>query len=493
MTPTLHIHLLGEFLLRAGDRPVTTITSPRLQSLLAYLVLHRDAPQPRQRLAFLLWPDSSEDQAHTDLRSLIHRLRRALPNTDDFLRADRTTLAWRADAPWTLDVADFERAVAEEDEAAGAGDNQAARAALEAALASYRGDLLPGCYDDWILPERERLRELFAAALERLTALLEQARGYPVAIDIAQRLLRHDPLREATYRTLMRLHTLNGDRAAALRAYHTCATTFERELGAMPGQATHDAYERLLHLDAAQASPLAPLVAAAPLVGRRTEWTRMQAAWQIARGRPHILMLAGEAGIGKTRLAEEVLAWADRQGIATAVARCYAAEGDLAYAPVVAWLRARALRAALAALDAVWLTEIARLLPELLAERPRLPRPEPLVESWQRQRLFEALARAVLAGRRPLLLLLDDLQWCDRETLEWLHYLLRFDPKAHLLVVGTVRSEDVPADHPLGSWLVALRRAGQLTEVELGRLDADETAQLAAQVAGRQLDSSLAA
>ncbi len=493
MTPTLHIQLLGEFLLRAGETPVTTVAAPRLQSLLAYLVLHRDAPQPRQRLAFLLWPDSAEGQAHTDLRSLLHRLRRALPNADHFLRADRTTLAWRADAPWTLDVADFEHAVAEAEAAGRAGDQQAARAALEAAVVCYRGDLLPGCYDDWLLPERERLRELFSAALERLIALLEQARDYAAAIDTAQRLLRHDPLREATYRTLMRLHALSGDRAGALRAYHTCAATLERELGAEPGQATRAAYERLLHLDAAEATRQAPLIAAAPLVGRREEWARLQAAWQIARGRPHMLMLAGEAGIGKTRLAEELLAWADRQGLATAVARCYAAEGGLAYAPVAAWLRAGSLRAALAALDAVWLTDIARLLPELLADRPRLSRPEPLAESWQRQRLFEALARAILAGRQALLLLLDDMQWCDRETLEWLHYLLRFDPKAHLLVVGTVRSEDVPADHPLRSLLAAVRRGGQLTEIELGRLDADETAQLVAQVAGRQFDSSLAA
>jgi DNA-binding SARP family transcriptional activator len=493
MTPTLHIQLLGEFLLRAGDTPVTTVASPRLQSLLAYLVLHHNAPHPRQRLAFLLWPDSSEGQAHTDLRSLLHRLRRALPNADDFLRADRTTLAWRADAPWTLDVADFQRAVAEAEEAWRASDHQAARAALEAALARYCGDLLPGCYDDWLSPERQRLRELFGAALERLIALLEQARDYLAAIEVAQRLLRHDPLREATYRTLMRLHALSSDRAAALRAYHTCAATLERELGAEPGQATRAAYEHLLHLDTAEATPQPPLVAAAPLVGRREEWARLQAAWQIARGRPHMLVLAGEAGIGKTRLAEELLAWADRQGLATAVARCYAAEGGLAYAPVAAWLRAGSLRAALAALDAVWLTDIARLLPELLADRPRLPRPEPLAESWQRQRLFEALARAILAGRQALLLLLDDLQWCDRETLEWLHYLLRFDPKAHLLVVGTVRSEDVPADHPLRSWLAALRRGGQVTEIELGCLDADETAQLAAQVVDRTLDPRLTA
>ncbi len=157
------------------------------------------------------------------------------------------------------------------------------------------------------------------------------------------------------------------------------------------------------------------------LIGRTAEWTQLIAAWQSASaGRPHLLVLSGEVGIGKTHLAEELLTEVGRQGIATAIARCYAVEGELAYTPVLAWLRAEALRPALAALDAVWLTEVARLLPDLLLERPGLPPPSPMQGDWEaggRQRLFEALARALLGTRGPLLLLLDDLQWCDRETL----------------------------------------------------------------------------
>src|SRR5262249_26042215 len=148
----------------------------------------------------------------------------------------------------------------------------------------------------------------------------------------------------------------------------------------------------------------------------------------------------------KTRLAEEMLAWAGRQGMTTASAHCYTAEGRLAYAPVTAWLRADAVQNSLASLDPIWLTELARLVPEVLTKRPRLPRPMPMTEGWQRQHFFEALARSVLNAHQPLLLLLDDLQWCDPETLEWLHYLLRFDPKARLLLIGTVRSEEALPD-----------------------------------------------
>ncbi len=133
------------------------------------------------------------------------------------------------------------------------------------------------------------------------------------------------------------------------------------------------------------------------------------------------------------------MAWTKRQGLATAGTRCYAAEGELAYAPLTAWLRASSIQAGLPSLAEVWLREVARLLPELRTQYPALAPSDPLTEAWQRQRLFEALARALLAGRQPLLLFIDDLQWCDRETLAWLHYLLRFDPQARLLLLGTLR------------------------------------------------------
>jgi hypothetical protein len=111
LTRILHIHLLGDFRLIYGDTLLTTVNMSRLQSLLAYLVLQRHAPQSRHYLAFLLWPDTPEAQAHTNLRTLLHRLRLALPEADRFLQADAQTVRWRSDAPFTLDVADFEQAL----------------------------------------------------------------------------------------------------------------------------------------------------------------------------------------------------------------------------------------------------------------------------------------------------------------------------------------------------------------------------------------------
>ncbi len=232
MIPSFRIQLLGDFLLVSGDTPVTTVNVPRLQSLLAYLVLRRTAPQDRSHLAFLLWPDSTEAQAHTNLRKLLHQLRQALPDADHFLYADKHNLQWRPapSASWTLDVQDFEQALAQAEQAEQTQDTAALRQALEQAPHLYRGDLLPSCYDEWILPERDRLHQLFLQSAERLIALLDQERDYTAAISVAQRLLRHDPLHEATYRQLMHFYALRGDRAAALRVYHTCVTVLEREV-----------------------------------------------------------------------------------------------------------------------------------------------------------------------------------------------------------------------------------------------------------------------
>src|SRR6266516_4806479 len=415
--PTLHLRLLGDFNLLYSDQQVTSLNTTRLRSLLAYLVLHRDVPQQRQHLAFLFWPDATEAHARNTLRRMLHQLRQALPAVEQFLSADAHMLHWHPVTPFHLDVAEFEQTLTLADAATQRNEQRALQAALEQADSLYRGELRPGCYDEWILSERDRLRQRHLQVLEQLLRLFEEQGDTLTAIRYAQRLLGLNPLSEDPYRRLMRLFALNNDRASALHVYHTCVTTLQREMGVDPDPATREAYERLMQqeMPTIQAIVHQPLPAATPtLIGRKREWEQLQDAWHRATGGgSHFVLVTGEAGVGKSRLAEELLLWASQQGVVTAKTRSYAAEGQLSLAPVTDWLRSDGLRSHLGQLDMVWLTEVARLLPELLAERPDLPRYESVTEYGQRQRFFEALARAILAASQPLLLLIDDLQWCD--------------------------------------------------------------------------------
>ncbi|HEY1370490.1 MAG TPA: AAA family ATPase [Gaiellaceae bacterium] len=464
-SPVLDIRLFGELELRMGDRSLPRLESARAESLLAYLLLHREAAQPRQRLAFLLWPDSTEPQARTNLRHVLHNLRHSLPDADRYLEVGQRTLRWRPDAPFRLDVAAFDEALA--------------RSALAEAVDAYGGDLLAGSYDEWLLEERDCLRDRYLGALERLVELHE-AEDPARAIAYADRLLRADPLREQTYRLLMGLHDARGDRARALHVYHVCTATLERELGVEPSAATQELYEALLP---AERDPGAERLRGPALVGRAQERAQLAELWRtVERGAARFVLVTGEPGIGKTRLVEELASLAEHRGAATAEARSYAAEGALAYGPVAAWLRSDALAARRERLDRGRLAVLSRLLPEIEGEPP-----EPLPESEERQRLYSALGSAILAPGPPLLLVADDLHWADQETLQFLHYLLRVQPEARLLVAATARREEVDESPALRSLATALRAAGTIEEIELDRLSRDATATLAGRVTGREL------
>lgn len=486
MPGVLQVRLLGELELRLDGVPLGPLESARAASLLAYLLIHRDAPQSRQHLAFLLWPDSTEAQARTNLRHVLHDLRRALPDADRFVDARSRTLQWRPDAPFRLDLTAFEDALARAER-----DDTGPTGALREAVETYRGDLLEGSYDEWLDDQRARLRHRYLAALERLAALLESRGDLADAVGYAERLLRHDPLREGTYRLLMRLHAARGDRARALHVYHVCTATLERELGVEPSVATREDYEVLVSGrvegdDATGAGPRAP--GGWPLVGRAAEWARLTTAWRESeRGRAQLVLVAGEPGAGKTRLLDELRAWCAHRGAATAVARSYPVEGALAYAPVAAWLRSEAFAGRLTRLEPSRLGELTRLLPELMAMVPGLAPPEPRPESDQRQRLFDAAAHAVLGLGLPVLLVADDLQWCDRETLQFLHYLLRVRPDARLLVAATARREEIDPSHALNELMTGLRARERCVELEVGPLAPGETATLAERICGRRL------
>lgn len=158
--PVIRVRMLGEFQLSAADGTVLALDSVRMESLIAYLLLHQGTPHSRRLLAFRFWPDSTEAQALTNLRHLLHQLRRTLPDLDGYLDITARTLRWRSETAHWSDVAEFERALSTAEAQTGA-----ARLLAQAdAVDRYTGDLLAASYEDWVQPERERLRARYVNA-----------------------------------------------------------------------------------------------------------------------------------------------------------------------------------------------------------------------------------------------------------------------------------------------------------------------------------------
>jgi len=485
-TPTkdgLQIQLLGGFQLTLDGEPIKAFSNTRLQRLLGYLILNHGTPQTRQSLATLFWPDSSDSQARTNLRNALHLLRTHLPQVKECLHSDNKNVTWLDSAPARVDLLQFE---ARHQEAISATDSEVAQIAFAAAVTQYRGVLLPDCYEDWILPEREAWQQRYYQTLQHLAQRLEQQRKYAEAIEIAQKMLQIDPLQESNYALLMSMQAAHGDRAAALRTYHNCQTILIDELGVEPGPATRSIYERLLNLDPEEATTES-LPRSAPLIGRDDAWESLQQAWKHAnQTHANMTLVSGEAGIGKSRLVEEWSTLLTRQGITTAMAHCYSAGGRLAFAPIQTWLRTPQIQQKISQLPEHHKQELARLLPELAANTRPADITVSSAESMQRRNLFEAITHLFQQIEGPILLILDDIQWCDPDTLEWIEHLFQNAPQIRLLIVATLRTGEIGSEHPMQTLKYALGRNDRLNEIELERFDMAATSKLIKTLAGKE-------
>jgi DNA-binding SARP family transcriptional activator/tetratricopeptide (TPR) repeat protein len=492
----LHVSLLGEQVIIDDATGVRTRSS-RAVALVAFLAAHAGSPQARQRIAGLFWPDSTDAQALTNLRRELHHLRHALAD-EQSLMVTSTDLAWRDTQTCRVDmrVFDIERKAALA--AAAAEDSEGILAHAARAVAQYKGDLLPGVYDDWLLEARSELERQCVDLCDLICATRARTGDLTGAVDAARRRIQLQPLEEVGYRTLMRLQADLGDRAGAVSTYHQCASVLERELGVTPDPATQKAFQRLMtRADSAGARP-APAepaagrsgFAATELVGRPQELRLLQDLWRTAAaGRAALALVRGGAGVGKTRLVAEVAAIARLQGAVVASSQCFGTSGRLALAPVADWVRTPAVQSATATLDLTWRAEVGRLVPpEGRGERGGGSRT--MADAWQRHRFFEGLARALIAVGRPIMLVLDNMQWCDQETLAFLTFCLGLAPDAPVLIVGTLRNDSLDDDPELAEWTVRMRATGLLTELSLSPLEAADTARLAEAIAGRALPAS---
>lgn len=241
----LRITLFGKFDVRRGQEPVGDLEATKTQELLAYLLLYRERPHHREKLAALLWEDSSATQSKRYLRQTLWQLQSALGDASSLLRLESDWIQIAETADFYLDVAHFERAYRHGQGIQGRDLTESQATALREGVALFHGDLLENWYQEWCLFERERLQNIYLAMLEKLVSYCEANQRCDAGTAYATQILRCDPAHERTYRRLMRLHYLAGNRTMALRTYRRCVAALDEELGVPPGRRTRTLHEQI--------------------------------------------------------------------------------------------------------------------------------------------------------------------------------------------------------------------------------------------------------
>ncbi len=231
----LRIRLFGLLQIFDNDKLLTPLTPPKVSSLLAYLLLRREHPASRDQAAFSLWPNIPEAEARSNLRRHLHLLRRSLPQTSPdipWVNADHESLQWNLYSNYQLDLLVFDETAKRANSIIDRPNEKISL--LQSAVNVYSDDLLEGFYEDWVLIERERLRNQYVNVLENLAAAQEATGDTRGAITTSKNLLINDPLREEVHRQLMQLYYWAGDRAAALRQYEECKRLLWEKFNVVP-------------------------------------------------------------------------------------------------------------------------------------------------------------------------------------------------------------------------------------------------------------------
>jgi DNA-binding SARP family transcriptional activator len=486
----LEIRLLGTLEFRRASGDSVRLTSRKGRGLLAYLAARPGQDHSRDALAALLWGDMGDTRARANLRQELFVIQRALAEHVDALVLDGSHVMLDPAAVQT-DLAAFERA------ATAATRDPAATAAL------YAGELLHGFtvnerpFGDWLRSERTRVRALALDALERWAASAAAADRHEEAIEAGRRALALDPVRESVYRALMRMHARRGERAEVARQYQACVEAFRSELATTPDPDTTALYHRLTGAAGAE-PPTATNATApaprpsddAPLVGRDAEMARAVAVRDRAlAGAGRVLVVTGEAGIGKTRLVDELVAPVRARGARVIAGHCYPSDTGFA---LTAWIDAlRAVvgeEALLASLGTPWRSELAVLVPELGVEAIPGPSAGP-------RRLFEAVGRLIdgLARAAPLVLVLEDVHWADDATVRLFAFVARRIAAQRVLMIVTARDEEPEYRALLDRMTTETARARLLHRESLGPLNEEDAHALARALRPASADTNDAA
>jgi DNA-binding SARP family transcriptional activator/tetratricopeptide (TPR) repeat protein len=485
----LRVELFGRMAVECDGEQPSAPGARRAWSLFAYLALAPGA-HPRAEISARFWPDVLDSSARASLRSAVWSLRRSLgPRAAQHLTVDRDSVGLAATPELWVDAVEFDKLL------------QAGQAS--AAVELCKGELLSGFEEEWALMARNAHRERLLEVFEQLAGDCDAAGELDGATEWSRRAIAVDPLSESAHRGLITRLAAAGDRAHALVVYRELVQRLRRELAVAPSPATRALVEQLSIDDqpaaaragsgvesgadsGAGAGIQAVRASSQPLFGRERELELLTNVWNDVRlGAGAVVSICGEAGVGKTRLASELLSRVAAGGAATA--GC--APLDLGgMAPFGLW--AELLRKLLPSVSAppvegAWPEDLARLVPEVLSllHRPAAERPF-VSPDLERARLFEAAVAAVewAAADRPVVLLLEDTHIADPSSLELTAYVARRIAGLPVLFILTRRP--LPRRTEVDRLEHALRSRGLMREeLRLGSLSPAAVAEIALNVA----------
>ena len=437
-------------------------------ALLVFLTLDR-RPHSREALAGLLWGESPEAEARASLRQALKHLREAI---GEAVHADRSLIELAS--PPACDVLEFQAALVQDPARAAAFDVPRFLDGFSVRRASQ--------FEEWVATTRATLLRQYQEVLGRLAREAMGQWRWRDAMELADRWLAGDPVSDEAAQLAVEARYLSGNRAAALARYAEFRDLVAREAGCEPSRALQ-ALVRRVEADRAT-SDSRPVTdewyAHAPsfeasLIGRESQWKTLTGAWKgAAQGRGRIILVEGESGVGKSRLADEFLRWVVAEGGTVMRGRSYDRQAGVPYEPVVEALRSALEAPGLAGTSPEWLVEAARLVPELRERFPALPAPDSDGnEGW---RLFESIAQllAAISAERPVAIVVDDFQWCDEDSCNLIRFITRRLERAPVLWLGLLTLGEVERDAPASRLCRVLRAKAHADLVSLGPLSEDE-------------------
>lgn len=495
------------------------------RQLLKILITERPRPVSTDALIEILWPNSTPHAAATTLRSAINALRNVLepdrPNRapSRYIVTQTPGYAFHLSPEIWLDVDEFEHLL---NRANNLTDSALRLQLLERAIELYSDDyLISDPYADWLQAERERLRERFFNALLLAADIYAEIGHYTEAITVCRRMLARDEVRENAYQSLMRFQAESGDSAGALLTYERCRTILSEELGADPSPLTQLLHQRILNgeietrptintpltiMPAVESATSLSLRERQPaelpqrtlftvldsgfpstFIGREREMAILQERLRSAHsGRGEWLLLYGEAGVGKTRLAQQLLREAADLAMTVISAGCQALERNLSFAPLADALGRYFYGlpdANVHSLPVATLSSLAQIIPSL-QDRIYTP-PSAVVDiagnaEENRQRLIDSIVTTitVLATMRPMVLFVDDLQWADPDTLATLNRLVHRLSDLPLFLLMAYRNEDLAENEALVTFVHAVNRIQRDAQLPVPRFAQRDVQQL---------------